>query len=170
MGDLKVGARIASFFSQATQSISPKQLEQSRVQEGFIPLGTQANNAESAESRSIRGSRAITVRDYAAIATLKVAGRQVADIARAYGVSETQIRPHVARAMAEYRKGKLKLDSTELRKESEAVAEQKNTSFNNRVADAAVQSTAVNDFSAEILSGSSTDAALPTGQILNIIA
>lgn len=170
MGELKVGARIASFFSQATQSVSPKHLEQERVQEGFIPLGTQANKSESAESRSIRGSRAITIRDYAAIATLKVAGRQVADIARAYGVSETQIRPHVARAMAEYRKGKLKLESSELKKQSDAVAEQKNAKFNNSVADATVQSTAVNNYSAEILSGGSTDAALPTAQILDVIA
>lgn len=80
------------------------------------------------------GKAAITRRDYPHIVELKIAGRSDKEIARRMDVSVDRLKIHVAKAMAEYRRGELLIRNGEAVEEARKAGEDKGQQFASDIA------------------------------------
>lgn len=91
--------------SQSAVSAVPKSVVKA-VGKQLTQLGlpTTASKKKDVDS----GVKVITRRDYQSIISLRLAGRSNKEIAKKFGKPLEKIRGHIERAMAEYRKGRIK--------------------------------------------------------------
>lgn len=75
--------------------------------------------------QQVKAARVIRRSDYPKIATLKLAGRSDEGIAKMFRVTLSDIRPHIFRAMSEFKQGKIKVDMKEVSDESKLVIEER---------------------------------------------
>lgn len=72
-----------------------------------------------------KAAKVVTRQDYSKLVTMKLAGRSDKKIADSFGATTTQIRPHITRAMAEYRQGKIRVDMKEVQDEAKSEVEER---------------------------------------------
>lgn len=76
------------------------------------------------------GARGISRRIYPLLVELKIAGRSAEEIAQKLKVSTEVLRPHLQRAMEEFRAGRLRINGANALEEARAVGEERGAEFN----------------------------------------
>ena len=85
------------------------------------------------EGLKVGGAKAVSRRMYPQLVELKIAGRSAEDIARRLNISLDVLRPHLQRAMDEYRTGRLNIAGGNAVEEARAVGAERAGEFTDNI-------------------------------------